>query len=255
KSWENFFGGMSSRKKAFPTISKPFKLLSVVAPKPERADVETQGVEHENREGNTWFGRFAGAFGKKTSEPTSPTYPTAPYERSRPELRISIDRASSIRASAENQNNANEPHSRWSTSPEVTKIAPWMGMLSPTRRSYDHGPPTSAVSSSRLKTRQNVPADVNSVYESSVVQVLAPPLHHGFTGVPPSNTQPSLSRSALEPPRDRHRRSSSVPAWKMPTAATEGSSVTPVTRFLTSNSARRSSNVDPFATPFDDEHQ
>lgn len=252
KSWENFFGG--TRKKTFPTISKPFKLMSVV-PKPERTDVENGGLssaEQEDKEGITWLGRFAAAFGRKASDPASPPYSKARNERSRPELRISIGQASSIRASAEHQIalNGAGPHSRWSTSPEVTKMAPWMGMLSPTRRSYDHNPPTPVVALSRSKTRQNVPADVNSVYESSF-QVLAPPLHHGFNGLPASNAQPPVLRPALEPPRDRHRRSSSVPAWKVPA----GTSVTPVTRFLTSNSVRRSSNVDPFATPFDDEHQ
>ncbi|KAE9392074.1 hypothetical protein BT96DRAFT_944916 [Gymnopus androsaceus JB14] len=41
----------------------------------------------------------------------------------------------------------------------------------------------------------------------------------------------------------------SVTAWKMLTAATEGTSFTPVTWFLTSNSAQQSSNGSTFATP------
>ncbi|KAJ3889817.1 hypothetical protein GG344DRAFT_66800 [Lentinula edodes] len=140
-----------------------------------------------------------------------------------------------------------EPHSRWSTSPKVIKIAPWMGMLSPTRRSHEHGAPPNRT---MRQDSRSIPADVNLVYESSAVHVdhspLAPPLHHG---IPRSNIQ---APSTLAPPQNRHRRSSSVPPWKMPPPV--ASSVTPVTRFLTSNSAQRPSNV-PFATPFDDEHQ
>ncbi|KAJ3794113.1 hypothetical protein GGU11DRAFT_811469 [Lentinula aff. detonsa] len=258
QSWENFFGGGGPRKKPFPAISKPFKMMSVVGNKPERTDVMPEAdttAQQGEQPGKAWFTRFTSSFGRKTAD-AQLDFPAAPSDRARAPLRISIDRASSTRTLAVDDTegaNDEEPHSRWSTSPEVTRMAPWMGMLSPTRRSYDHGPPPAPLS--RPKVRQNVssiPADVNSVYESSAVHVghapLAPPLHHGFDGIV------SLKPSSLTPPRDRHRRSSSVPAWKMP-APPASSSVTPVTRFLTSNSARRSSNVDPFATPFDDEHQ
>ncbi|KAJ3839261.1 hypothetical protein F5878DRAFT_582034 [Lentinula raphanica] len=257
KSWENFFGGGSSRKKPFPAISKPFKLMSVVGSKPVSTDATTEALapaEQDGQPGKAWYTRLTDTFGRKTSDSPAGTS-AAPTDRPRLPLRISIDRASSSRTLTEDLHDENdgEPHSRWSTSPEVTRIAPWMGMLSPTRRSYDHGPPPPP--SNRPKVRQNInsiPADVNSVYESSAVPVghvpLAPPLHHGFDGF--VSVTPSTS---LAPPQDRHRRSSSVPAWKMPDPAP--SSITPVTRFLTTNSARRSSNVDPFATPFDDEHQ
>ncbi|KAJ3934460.1 MAG: hypothetical protein NXY57DRAFT_994238 [Lentinula lateritia] len=250
KSWENFFGAGDSRKKPFPAISKPFKLMPAVGNQPGRA-----GPGQDDQFGKTWFTRLTGTFTRKISDPqsVSPTPPLAPSDRTRPDLRISIDRASSTRTLAQDPDGAKEgePHSRWSTSPEVIKIAPWMGMLSPTRRSYDHGAPPNRTMRQDVRS---IPADVNSVYESSAVHVdhapLAPPLHHGFNGIPRSNIQ---APSTLAPPQDRHRRSSSVPAWKM--SPPVASSVTPVTRFLTSNSARRSSNVDPFATPFDDEHQ
>ncbi|KAJ3902467.1 hypothetical protein F5879DRAFT_805407 [Lentinula edodes] len=188
---------------------------------------------------------------ERLSDPQSVslTPPLAPSDRTRPDLRISIDWASSTRTLAQDPDGAKEgePHSRWSTSPKVIKIAPGMGMLSPTRRSHDHGAPPNRT---MRQDSRSIPADVNLVYESSAIHVdhspLAPPLHHG---IPRSNIQ---APSTLAPPQNRHRRSSSVPPWKMPPPV--ASSVTPVTRFLTSNSAQRPSNV-PFATPFDDEHQ
>ncbi|KAJ4483902.1 hypothetical protein J3R30DRAFT_1846957 [Lentinula aciculospora] len=255
KSWENFFGGGGgTRKKPFPAISKPFKLMSVVGNKSELSDVPTEGVSIavlEEEPGKAWYTRLTGTFGKKTSGSQADS-PTALGDRSRANLRISIDRASSTRTLTQDPGDESGLHSRWSTSPEVTRVAPWMGILSPTRRSYDHGPPPAPPIHSKVRQNVNsIPADVNSTYESSAVHVghaLAPPLHHGFDG------RLSLNASTLAPPYDRHRRSSSVPAWKMPVPSAS-SSVTPMTRFLTSNSARRSSNVDPFATPFDDEHQ
>ncbi|KAF5380251.1 hypothetical protein D9757_008198 [Collybiopsis confluens] len=243
KTWQNSFGTPHSRRKPFPTISKPFKLMSILGPNRDRNGLDN-GSEDVLAEGNNWLSRVTGSFGKKTSDSETSDSPAAVETSSpRPHLRISIDRASSLGAVAEG---GNEPNSRWSTSPDVTRMAPWMGMLSPTRRSYDHGPPVK-------RSNPNVPSDVTrSLYENPEVVAatpLAPPLHHGFNGVVPQPITNFGSTTSLVPPKDQYRGLTAVPQ------APAGSSVTPVTRFLTSNSARRSSNVDPFATPFDDEHQ
>ncbi|KAF9061293.1 hypothetical protein BDP27DRAFT_1452327 [Rhodocollybia butyracea] len=258
-------------KKPFPVISKPFKLMSVVGPKTQGdAEAEAGDLSTEDRDASAakpWFGRFTGAFGKKgsgeedspTSSPSPPypsypsnyptsTYPTYPTsDRTRPHLEISIDRASSVDAN-ENANEidvSNVPHSRWSTSPEVTKIAPWMGMLSPTRRSYDHGPPPASSSSSPsskptssllkptttttkpttstpARSHPAVPAGVDSMYEIEPTP-FATPLHLGFNGVSLSNSNPNSNSNSpsnsnsksLAPPRDPFR----DPHRRLPPAA------------------------------------
>jgi len=61
-------------------------------------------------------------------------------------------------------------------------------------------------------------------------------------------------RALASPPRKhRHSESSSVTDWKMP--SDNDKLITPVTQSLTTMHARQSSNVNPFVTPFDDEHR
>ncbi|KAG7098393.1 hypothetical protein E1B28_000352 [Marasmius oreades] len=215
KSWDNFFGGF---KKPFQegertrTISGPMKLKAFVKDTKEVPDdkqLEPLPFPEPETKNSRWFSRFTGQFGKKQKEPEHvPSNFTSANERSQ---------------------------SRWSASPIPSpttpraRIAPWVTVLSPTRKSSSATPPP-------------IPQDVNSVYESSQVRVpattsnsLAPPLHHGFgfklAPAPPKH--PNLSKPAPEPEL----------------------SVTPVTQLLSSRPAWRSSMMNPFQTPFDDEHQ
>ncbi|KAF9264118.1 hypothetical protein L218DRAFT_863771 [Marasmius fiardii PR-910] len=233
KSWDNFFG---SFKKPSPpqerertrTISGPMKLKAfgkgtrepALVPDDNESERTLPFSEPEEKK-TGWVSRFTGLLTKKEREPErttdAPTYFTPVEERSR---------------------------SRWSSSPVQTpvsprsRIAPWITVLSPTRKSFS----------------SSIPQDVNSEYESSQVRVpattnsnsLAPPLHHGFgfklAPAPPKHpkrtniSQPSLASQPQPEPQLQP-------------------SVTPVTRLLSSHPARRSSMVNPFQTPFDDEHR
>ncbi|EEB89845.1 hypothetical protein MPER_12016, partial [Moniliophthora perniciosa FA553] len=262
KSWENFFGGFSSaavsREPRTRAISKPTNLRAFSGMGMGKETLVSDGDSRQNqnklesqpqeKRSTAWFGKFAGLLGKKNENAPS---------QSRPNLRISTDRSSSMISLTREAE-----HSRWSTSPpEQTRVAPWVTVLSPTRKNFSLTSPP--VNTGSVFPKQNIPVDVNSVYESSERPLntqppLAPPLHHGFNAT--TNT-PNVHLSP--PPRHPHRRSSSVPAWKW-RAQTEqaldnnqsGTSVTPVTRILTSNPAMRESGVfNPFATPFDDEHR
>ncbi|KAF8973047.1 hypothetical protein BDZ97DRAFT_1936005 [Flammula alnicola] len=98
----------------------------------------------------------------------------------------------------------------------------------------------------------------------------------------PRMFQPQVALAPPPTPQDRHRRTSSmgttsqwrvtnaapgdsaassVASLKLTTSATTNgneiteTSVTPVTRLLTTTHARQSSSVNPFITPFDDEHR
>ncbi|KAF5355577.1 hypothetical protein D9758_006370 [Tetrapyrgos nigripes] len=310
--WTGFFGGLTEKKipkfkpvrkptGRFPTISYPKRLTSFgrksshddeedarAPPVPSMANrsVGIDDADDENKRNTAWYsGIFSTMTGRKAPEPSYPALSssgsdTSSTRRLRPNLRISIERASTLRdqeisAATVPSNDADHAtmNSRWSTSPveQQERIAPWMGVLSPTRRSY-----TQAQAPSRKDVTSSIPADVNSVYESSQMHIdstkattspspfspplsLAPPLHHGFTGETNNN------KRNLAPPPDSHRRSSSVPGLLSASFATPGSAFSnasnmsdssPMTRYLTSNHARRSSSsLNPFATPFDDEHR
>jgi len=153
---------------------------------------------------------------------------------------------------------------------------PWMNRIVPTRRQQT--PPLPSRPTPR--SNANVPSDVNSVYEGSAIAVsktqptpLALPLHAGFdrmhrerSRTPPPAQSPAYrtqfkfplppSRHKLAPPRDKHRRSFSLPANSLDEESGSTTPITtPVTRLLTTTHARQSSSVNPFSTPFDDEHR
>ncbi|KAJ7850062.1 hypothetical protein B0H14DRAFT_3452234 [Mycena olivaceomarginata] len=180
-----------------------------------------------------------------------------------------------------------QDHSRWSVSPENTArgplARPWTGLMSPTgawRHKHKPSVPSNVNSmdgSSLYDTRASVQATP-----------LAMPLHSGFE-VPRKQAilpqHPAGFKAALAP-EPRHRRSVSdapgplrqltvrngpdAPTPVSPPTpsdpfsdvhklvvppASDPSPSTPVTRLLTTTHARRSSSVDPFVTPFDDEHR
>jgi hypothetical protein len=135
--------------------------------------------------------------------------------------------------------------------------------------------------------------DASSLYDVSRASIpavhptpLAMPLHSGFD-VPRKQAilpnHPAMSKPSPLP-QTTHRRSISVPpvadapsrrltvrngdvpspqtpndpfsdVYKLAPPTSDPSPSTPVTRLLTTTHARRSSSVDPFVTPFDDEHR
>ena len=85
------------------------------------------------------------------------------------------------------------------------------------------------------------------------------PLHHGFQ--PPALTpthiqpQPQYRNEHLMPP-PFHPSRKPAPVTKAAAGKIDPDTSTPVTRLLATNHARKSSQaVDPFVTPFDDEHR
>jgi hypothetical protein len=128
----------------------------------------------------------------------------------------------------------------------------------------------------RSKPHHNtsVPSDIDSVYADSMIVPVKPtplslPLHYGFDrsrsrsgpGAQTPPTPPPMNswtyyvqpRTLASPPhKHRHSKSLSVTDWKMP--SNNDKLITPVMRSLTTMHACQSSNVNPFVTPFDDEH-
>ncbi|KAJ7173748.1 hypothetical protein C8R46DRAFT_991645 [Mycena filopes] len=216
---------------------------------------------------------------------------SAPSPRVRPTLRVTIDRPASDPPVDDPGLAAQPQHdrSRWSVSPENTARAPprlWTGLMSPTSgaRRHKHKPSVPSNVNSM---------DVNSMYDVSMAGIpsmqptptpLAMPLHAGFDVARKQAILPHHPAIVnVTPAQTRHRRSISVPdaaynyasapsrqltvrnappgddpfsdVHKLAPPSSEASPSTPVTRLLTTTHARRSSSVDPFVTPFDDEHR
>lgn len=269
KSWDNFFNGRKRNDSETLSISKPMKLMSVRKSnelvmdedwQPRNVSNDLQGDDTRP----TWIGRLVGMLGRKDQGERDATADIG--SRGRPNLRISIHRASSLRpvglprveiddvAETSIQDKA-VPRSAWSESPTpIQTTVPWMNRIVTTPKREQHQIPIG------LPPRPNQP-NVDSVYGSSeTVQPtpLAMPLHHGFPRTHKRSSTPPVVRMlplqlhyALCPPPDRHRRNSSVPSPAMENSP----SITPVTRLLTTTHARQSSSINPFATPFDDEHR
>ncbi|KAJ7091868.1 plasma membrane fusion protein PRM1 [Mycena belliarum] len=178
--------------------------------------------------------------------------------------------------------------SRWSPSPENIARAP------PRPRTGLLSSPTAGPRWHKHQPSVPVSVDANSMYDVSMASIpamqpspLAMPLHSGFD-IPRKQAIVAHHPAFAYAPRSQHRRSMSVPAVNNDGNGTASSSrplvvrngdvpptpdpfsdknqlvvpapddhspSTPMTRLLTTTHARRSSSVDPFVTPFDDEHR
>lgn len=204
--------------------------------------LSNSGPNPSNNRNTAWFGRMATILDhKKESNITAP----------RPELRISVEHPST-------EPTLSATSSRWSPEAPIV-VSPWKSLR---KKSPPPHPPIGLPM--RPKPR-HTPSDVDSTFEPSLMAPLeptpfAPPIHHGFDDsryprLSPAPTAIKSPRSLYQPqtlmppPPQRHRRTSSVPANNDPM------SLTPVTRLLTTTHARKSSSVDPFVTPFDDEYR
>lgn len=261
-----------------------------------------------------WFGRMNSLLRKTEPESEYPPFSNVGSsseirERVRPNLRISVDRASAaMRPQSEVDhtqhhlhNNPNPDTSRWSTSPDFTHAAPkpWLGITAPSRSPTTSTAAPPQVTSPpllpfRFKPRPSVPSDVgNSMYENTEPtpqptilkpSPLAVPLYSGFESSSQAPRKerihplhPGVIASAYDnspfPPKVKnlvppalHRRSSSLPGESPRTAGNPFSDENKIngtagtTRMLTTTSphTRPSGNpmtVNPFMTPFDDEHR
>ncbi|KII92838.1 hypothetical protein PLICRDRAFT_102852 [Plicaturopsis crispa FD-325 SS-3] len=181
--------------------------------------------EAEQAETNGWLGRVKGKLARaRTDDSGEPSFQA---QRSRPNLTITTEHLSANVAPHAPPADARDqgPSSAWSVSPTPPR-APWMNIISSTRKVVPHAPGLPL----RPKPRRNasVPNDVDADADEDVTASVLPgptplavPIHHGF-----ERRESWVTPGELAPPVDRHRRSVSVPiaTWD-----------------------------DPFATPFDDE--
>ncbi|KAF7298887.1 Plasma membrane fusion protein PRM1 [Mycena indigotica] len=213
-------------------ISKPMKLLGrrerevYLGDQTTRSSLSLQSQVESRPTG--WFGRVAGVFSKKQEVPTIEPYPAFAPNRnsdavpSRPTLTITTnDQASRVDSAPAPEA---PTRSRWSVSPQNTAV-PWG------RASIWGKSPTSNVNPN-----------------PTGLSPLAMPLHSGFEA--PGN---NVARMVLpsQPPHHPVSVPSADPFDDTNSSPSDG----PVTRLLTTTNARRSSPVDPFVTPFDDEHR
>ncbi|KAL0956655.1 hypothetical protein HGRIS_002787 [Hohenbuehelia grisea] len=297
KSWDSFLGDketttrLAARFKSI-RIEKPKKFMAIRRKAVGREELvdDSAGSAGHTEEGNikdhgSKFGKFAGMFSRK-DETSSTPFVTRSSPRMRPNLTISVDRASSVRTEGVSveqiETSRDAPKSAWSISPTTTHrehsvttptaaatvlrpSLPWTKNvvtpppILPLRIQHNNSSRSISKVDSRPRHNVSVPSDVSAAsvadafarpkIVSPTVQVaspgIAPPLHYGYGGLE-SRYPPMRPRrnSSLMPPVDRHRRSMTMPFDASSEAVSE--STTPVTRFLSSTHARKSSSVNPF---------
>jgi hypothetical protein len=205
------------------------------------------------------WSRAMGMFARRDRENEELVVQSQKEEQPRPPLMINVQRASEHA----------QPSSGWSPDeqPQRSSFA-WMKR------------PASASRNSSSSTNPGIAGIGASGRPKPALTPLAVPLHsHNQASLPPpihptrlaqaTPSPPSVNKS-LAPPSNRHRKNSAASstderiAGQLFVVNDNGSildseesvqtSTTPLTRLLTTTSARRSSSLNPFATPFDDEH-
>ncbi|KAI8992983.1 hypothetical protein BD414DRAFT_482951 [Trametes punicea] len=260
KSWDSFLDHANVAPATdAPKVSGPRKLIAFGRRAMGREQLlgdgehaEPQALEHsEPAPGEPWYKRMTGMIWRKESQvDTTPERGEGRgRRRKRPNLSISTDHSSLRREDLPviertSPSDPAGPSSAWSVSPVAPHKLPWVDAVLPTRKPTF--PP-------RHNRAASVPVDVSSECDSPTTQAPAPqaampiPLHHGFEQPAPTTRQ-QQPRYLMPPPQHPH-------APRKP-AKIDPDTSTPVTRLLATNHARKSSQaVDPFVTPFDDEHR
>ncbi|KAI0775765.1 hypothetical protein BD413DRAFT_470872 [Trametes elegans] len=266
KSWDSFLDHANAPparvSQQASKISAPRKLVALGRKAMGREQLVNDGESStahvldapRPQEGQTapWYKRMTGFVWK--SESDTPPLPDKEQSRGRrrkrPNLSVSTDHSSVRREGLPiiertSPSDPAGPSSAWSVSPVAPRKLPWVDAVLPTKR------PTVAPRHTR---NASVPTDVSSEYDSPSADVPAHgpqaimpvPLHHGFDAPDPTpvHTQTHLMPPPLHPNR------------KLAGAKIDPDTSTPVTRLLATTHARQSSQaVDPFVTPFDDEHR
>ncbi|EIW63269.1 pheromone-regulated protein PRM1 [Trametes versicolor FP-101664 SS1] len=260
KSWDSFLDQANTattpQAEPAPKVSGPRKLMAL-GRKAMGREVLVADAEHDSTSASEvsadaqtmqlepWYKRMVGMAWRKDGQgPAAPEKESRGRRRRRPNLSISTDH-SSLRQDGlpiierTSPSDLAGPSSAWSMSPLDASTLPWVGAVKPTQPPAL--PPRRAAS---------VPLDVNTEYDTPTANVHAPqaampvPLHHGFEF--PAPTPVHNSHHLLPLPVRPTRKPAKI----------DPDTSTPVTRLLTTNHARQSSQaVDPFVTPFDDEHR
>lgn len=260
RSWDSFLDHASaeSEENAGPLrISRPMKLMALGrrvtrretrVPDEEKLARTPGDGEVDERQRPNLFDRVRGVFWKHGDDEEDGEEPAGEKaqmrEKAKPPLTIDISHASlkaHDEAGPDNSLQEPAPVSAWSVSPGPPPKLPWMPAIRPTKKvGLPPHPPL------HPKSRRPAASDSEAVpvpLPAPLPQIpVAIPLYHGFEQPP---TTPPTRTEWLVPPMHPTRQ-----------ATLDPDTSTPVTRLLTTTHARQSSQaVDPFATPFDDEHQ
>ena len=264
-------------------ISKPKKLMAIgrkamgnerFVGDSEEGSIRSSDESDGDKESLAWLKRMKGSLFNKNRP--QPTMEDDVRTRMRPSLTVSVDSVAALKSNGGVEKSPRKSH--WSTSPSPKAVAPWKLKRIPS--------PPGLPSRPFPKRNASVPNDVQSIYDDSTLLIpkdaqtkptpLAVPLHHGFdrpipletphspsismvspfdspiyqTPVPPLHPQ---SRTGLAPPRNRHRRSSSVPAAVFKYAGHRDLTSSHNTVKSPPRQSVVAVPVNPFATPFDDD--
>ncbi|THH00769.1 hypothetical protein EW026_g1818 [Hermanssonia centrifuga] len=271
KSWDSFLDEAQLPPSNTPSRGVPLKIGSPQRLVPFRkgpVDMENISVAQSSSDGEstpTWMKPFTAAFWKKKDIGNEEVDEKSPApERARPQLTITTSNGSVAQPLNSRAETDPVPSSAWSVSP---RRPTWLsGVVMPTLRPKPRR--TASIPSGVASSADDpIPAP------TSQERPFAVPLHHGFaypgpqaTRPPPPNLQlpayaatppPVYANRHLAPPPpppihpDMRREQTTIPHRSITSPDTS----TPVTRLLTTHHARHSSQVvNPFATPFDDEH-
>ncbi|KAI0663471.1 hypothetical protein C8Q70DRAFT_950033 [Cubamyces menziesii] len=286
KSWDSFLDHANANPAPAPEATQPTVVRKISGPRKlvalgrkamgreqflgdaEQDSEPSADVPERPEPAQPWYKRMTGMFWKNDSEGGNETQrsltPERGRRRKRPNLSISTDHSSLRREDlpvieTTSPSDPAGPSSAWSLSPEAPRNVPWVQPVVPTKQ------PTLPPRHNRAAS---VPMDVSTEYDSPTA-AFAPapqqgstmplPLHHGFQPPAPTPThtqpQPQYRNEHLMPP-PFHPSRKPAPVTKAAAGKIDPDTSTPVTRLLATNHARKSSQaVDPFVTPFDDEHR
>ena len=247
RSWNSFVygddGAIGKERKFFDP--KRLMALGRKVLGRERVVPDERNVKEERDSGVppeaklSWISRFtsmtsmAGWKDRTSGEGTIPS-------GARPQIRIAIDRGSDVEQESDddddhddNEGNAESPNRRsissWSVSTLAPPPTPWTKRVAPTKNQK--------IAERRLPGPLDIPSDVGSTYEDAV-RLQTPIKASTYITVP--------ARHDVD---NRYGRGTS-------SATDQSEAVTPLTKLLMTMHARKSSfAMDPFATPFDDEHR
>lgn len=275
KSWDSFFREGPNNKQPEASglrslVTRPMKLMNFGKKKGDVEEVSETSEENrsEDKPKSVWFKPVTGLFSKKDSvQPVSEFVVNRPASGSRtprPQLTISVEQASAAtpgdlpKVDSIPSPAREEPAATRSVSPAPPTL-PWMKNIPPKKAIPLTVPPPPPV----RPQNANVSMDVVSTPHDH--GPLAMPLHNAFEERPASQKPVHLalyptflaSHSDAASPRERHKRSSTVPAPDSPPPTG------PVSRHVSTRSTSRlltnmhvqspGDPVDPFATPFDDD--
>lgn len=186
-----------------------------------------------------------------TESPVDEKPPTPDHERVRPPLTINVTQTFAADSYVSHVAQENGPTSAWSVSPGVPPKLPWMTSILPTRRGIPSNPYP------KRKSQHAVIVTPPPVPEHQPIVHLAPiPLHHAFARPPQTPPTETFQPLRLAPPRLHVQIQQPAPQYRQAhPSRLDPDTSTPVTRLLATNHTRHSSQVDPFTTPFDDDHR